>query len=261
VFEAVTIGDLVSNYIQSLKLGKKEAQNDLAKFVRWIGGNRLLFDVSPSELEDYSSKEGMSDPDSLRLKTLRNFLNYAKEIGVIDGNMAIHVKIRRTNKKVRNSSAILEITRPQLTQEGYSAIELRLEHVQGELLLAADEVKKAAADKDVKENAPLEAAREHLGKLDAERRDLQDTILTAQILSSDITGGSAHQGGKVKLKDLSNGRTASWMLVDAREASLADQKLSISSPVGKAVLGYYAGQEFIVETPGGIVNYKLLEVE
>ena len=259
--ESFTIADSVSNYIQSLRSGKKEAQNDLAKFVRWIGGDRSLVDLSPSELEDYSAKEGSSEPDSSRLKTLRHFLNYAKKNGIVDVNMAIHVKIRRPNKKIRNSNVIHEISRPKLTQDGYSTLEVRLEHVQGELLLAAEEVKKAAADKDVRENAPLEAAREHLGKLDAERRELQDTLSTAQIISAEITGGSAHQGGMVKLRDLSNGRIDSWLLVDSREASLSDGKLSISSPVGRAVLGFYAGQEFTVDTPGGEVKYKLLEVE
>ena len=46
--ESFTIADSVSNYIQSLRSGKKEAQNDLAKFVRWIGGDRSLVDLSPS---------------------------------------------------------------------------------------------------------------------------------------------------------------------------------------------------------------------
>ena len=261
MIQSFTIADLVSNYIQSLKTGKKEAQNDLAKFVRWIGANRTLDEMRPNELEDYSSKEGASEPDSSRLKTLRQFLNYARKNGIIDVNMAIHVKIRRPNKKIRNSSLGFEISRPQLTQDGYTALEVRFNHLQGELILAAQEVKKAAADKDVRENAPLEAAREHLGKLDAERRELQDTLSTAQIINSDIIGGSAHQGGRVRLTDLTNGYTDSWLLVDAREASLTDGKLSISSPVGKAVLGYYAGQEFTVETPGGKIQYKLLEVE
>jgi transcription elongation factor GreA len=126
------------------------------------------------------------------------------------------------------------------------------------------EIKKAAADKDVRETAPLETAREHLGQIASRIRETQDILERAQVMENESSGEPARavrQGSRVTLQDLATGEMATYLLVDPREANLLHGKLSIASPVGQAALDQRAGQELVVTAPKGTLRYCIVKVE
>lgn len=264
--QPLTLSDGVTSYLESLKSGRTEAQQQLVKFVRWFGQDRTLSAIAPVDIEDFSTQTGSGvDGNGPQLKPVRDFLSYAKKRGILEQNLASHVKVRRGLRKSTSRAArggAMASAPARLTQEGYDQLRERLEWLQEEMIRAAAEVRRAAADKDVRENAPLEAAREYLGQLDFRRREAEAVMESAQV----IEGGAAdddsvRQGGRVTLEDLSTGASQTWMLVDPREAAPLDGRLSTSSPVGQAVLGRFPGDEVEVAAPRGMVRYRIGRAE
>ena len=124
------------------------------------------------------------------------------------------------------------------------------------------DIQKAAADKDVRENAPLEAAREHQGQLMARIREDEETLAQARIISDDkLDNDSVIQGSRVSLKDLETGEDQQYLLVDPREANALNGRISTTSPVGQAMLNRREGEEIRVSAPRGVRSYLILRVE
>ena len=127
---------------------------------------------------------------------------------------------------------------------------------------ACQEIQRAAADKDVRENAPLEAAREQLGLVESRIRQIEETLRGAVVVepSNRAPGQKVAVGSKVALKDLDSGREAKYMVVSASEANPLEGKISDVSPVGKALLTAIPGQHVEVETPRGKQRFRVLAV-
>ena len=242
-----------------------EYQQQLVKLVRWFGQDRLLSAIAPVDIEDYSTQTGSGvDGNGPQLKPVRDFLSYAKKRGIVEQNLASHVKVRPGVRKSRTRAARGATGNPPalLTQQGYDQLQERFAWLQEEMVRAAAEVRRAAADKDVRENAPLEAAREYLGQLDFRRREAEAVLESAQVIEDGAAEDeSVRQGGTVTLEDLSTGASQTWMLVDPREAAPLNGRLSTSSPVGQAVLGLHPGDEVEVAAPRGVVRYRITSVE
>ena len=140
----------------------------------------------------------------------------------------------------------------------------RLEQLRKDLPPAAAEIRRAAADKDVRENAPLEAARQHHGHIMARIRELEDTLTRAQLLQEgepQEERKQARQGSLVTLKDIASGEELTYLLVDPREANSLGGKLSIGSPVGQAMHDRREGDEVEVKAPRGSFLYQIVRVE
>jgi transcription elongation factor GreA len=194
---------------------------------------------------------------------VRDFLTYARKSGFLSENLAVHVKMpKAARKSASRVAAPTDPTSVWLTQQGYDQLQERLVWLQEEMVSAAAEIKKAAADKDVRENAPLEAAREHLGQLDGRRRETEEALKLAQVIGEDGAGaGVVRQGGAITLLDVSTGQSQEWLLVDPREAAPLDGRLSTTSPVGHAVLGRREGDEVDVSAPRGMVRYRIVHAQ
>ena len=170
--------EAVTEYLQSLQEGRVEGQQELLKFARWFGRERALADFTPPEIGDYAEQAtaGSSNGEG-RLRPVREFLIYAKKRGLLERNLAVHLKARRTGRSTRRQPrerrAGPEPVR--LTSEGLAEIEERLKRLRKELTQAAAEIRRAAADKDVRENAPLEAARQHHGQIMSRIREIWRT--------------------------------------------------------------------------------------
>jgi transcription elongation factor GreA len=120
------------------------------------------------------------------------------------------------------------------------------------------EIRKAMADKDFRENAPLDAAKERQGRIETQIRQLESTIASAQILSGSSNGGEIARsavGTRITVKDKDSGEILDYTLVDAREADTGQRRISIQSPVGQALLDLGAGDEVAVPTPKGTLTY------
>ena len=124
----------------------------------------------------------------------------------------------------------------------------------------AAEIRRAAADKDVRENAPLEAAREQLGQLESRITELEKALESAVTVKRSGTNKAVLLGSKVVLKQVDSGRETTYMIVGALEADPLGGKISDVSPVGKALMNQAVGREVSVTTPGGPVKYLIKRV-
>jgi transcription elongation GreA/GreB family factor len=92
-------------------------------------------------------------------------------------------------------------------------------------------------------------------------RELEDKLSRAEIIDTkNIDTGKAYLGAKVKLKDLGSGEEVFYKLVGQDEADPIEDLISISSPVGKSLLGRKKGDTVEVEAPVGVLKYEIVEI-
>jgi transcription elongation factor GreA len=116
---------------------------------------------------------------------------------------------------------------------------------------------------DLRENAEYQYAKEEQGFIEGRIHDLEGKLSNAQII--DVTqiasSGKVIFGSTVELLNLSNDEKISYQIVGDEEADIKGNKLSVYSPIGRALIGKEEGAEVLVETPGGQVEYEILSVQ
>ena len=256
---SLTLMEAVELYVKSLRAKDSNTQQHLVGFVRDMGGNRLVGKIQPSEIGEYGEQTLASGTHAVeRLQSVRKFLSYANRKELTEHNLAQHLRIRRSRRSVRNATGDGPRT-VEVTREGHRALVEELEQRKAERGLLASEIKRAAADKDVRENAPLEAARERHGLNEAKIRDIEAHLKDAQISDeAGLGGGTVAMGARVVLKDARGEKT--YTVVSAMEASPAEGKISDVSPLGKAIMGKTSGQSVEVKTPRGTTSYRIVKV-
>jgi len=119
----------------------------------------------------------------------------------------------------------------------------------------------ARAQGDLSENAEYDAAKEAQGHLEAKIAKTQHIIAHARIVDdSQIDATKAFILSKVKVKNLQNGAENTYVLTSAEEANLAVGKISISSPIGKGLLGKEVGDVIKIEVPAGEVKLEIVNI-
>ena len=259
--------EAVTAYLHGLENGREESRQLLLKFMRWFGRTRLMDKLTPPEIGHYAEQETLGNDDGpRRLLAIREFLVHSKKIGLIQTNLAVHLRARRSGRagKARRIDQNAGDGMVRLTAQGLAEKVQRLEEFRSQLPRVTEEIKRAAADKDVRENAPLEAARQQHGLIMARIRELEDTISKAKVLEQNEEKGGrklVRQGSVVTLKDIDSGEDQTWQLVDPREANSLGGKMSIASPVGNAMQNRGIGDKFQVDVPKGSLTYQILNVE
>lgn len=265
--QRTALADLLRAYLSTL--GSKatpEVQQELTRFVRWCGWDRPAEELTPPEVEDYATT--LTAPGleaNHRLEALRGFLTFAYRQGALKQNLARHLRVRNARARRPGEKAqATPLPQVNLTPEGYARLQARLEMLHQEMRRLSQEIRRAAADKDVRENAPLEAAREQQGHIASQIRVLEATLKSARVLKPEQgqeAGGRVRLGSRVHLLDLVRGREVVYHLVDPREADPLKGQLSTASPVGKALMDRAEGEEVEVKAPRGTLRYRILRVE
>jgi len=115
---------------------------------------------------------------------------------------------------------------------------------------------------DLKENAEYHAAREELSMLETKIKQLEDRLGRARVINEeDIPDDKIYILTKVVLKDLDFNETLEYRLVSPAEANVTQNKISVSSPIGQALLGKKVGEKVAVPVPAGTINYEILEIK
>ncbi len=115
---------------------------------------------------------------------------------------------------------------------------------------------------DLKENAEYHAAREELSLTETKIQQLQDRIARARIIDEDDRDtDQVSILTTVKVFDLKRKKEYEYTLVSADEADVKSNKISISSPVGKGLLGKKIGEVAEIQVPAGILQYKIISIE
>lgn len=263
----VTIIQAVGFYVGSFKAQDTydSLHRELFKFVNWCGPERLLSAINPSEIGEYAEQvggTGTTPQAAERLQVVREFLVYARKKGLIDKNLAQHVRIRKSRSRHIGVHVQEIAERIELTPDGHAQLIAQLEQLKSERAPLAVQIQKAAADKDVRENVPLEAAREQLGHVESRIREIENTLKAAVVMDSSRQekGQTVKLGMRVHVKDLTTNRETSYMLVGRTETNPLEGKISDVSPLGRALVNRSVGQEVEVETPRGKTRYRILKV-
>ncbi len=152
--------------------------------------------------------------------------------------------------------------RVHLTQEGYEKLSEELGFLkQKKRKEISQSIEHARSLGDLKENAEYHAAKEAMAENERKIKELEDKLSRAEIIDTkNIDTDKAYLGAKVKLKDLSSGEEITYKLVGQDEADPLADLISISSPVGKSLLGCQKGEEISVQAPVGTLKYKVIEI-
>jgi transcription elongation factor GreA len=263
--ETVTVIEGISKYINNprTKTDGPHTASELGRFAQYYGADRVLKEIDPSEVGSYSESisEGGAVPQAAeKLQVVRAFLSYMKKSGHLEVNLAQHVRIKKNRVRNNKPADIQEVI--ELTPAGHKQLNAELESLKNERVGLAEEIHKAAQDKDVRENAPLEAAREQQGHVEARIRDIELQLRNAVVIDPKKRRKDARVriGAKVTLKDLNSGKEQGYTVVSVSEANPLENKISNVSPVGKAVMKRVAGQQIEVDTPLGKQSFLIVRV-
>jgi len=148
------------------------------------------------------------------------------------------------------------------TQQGYADLEAELVDLRSKSRNLIDEIRKAAADKDFRENVPLQAAREQRGYLEGRIAELEETLKSAVIMDyKEKVAIRVSIGDSVILSDLDSGEELRYMLVSPHEVDPTKGKISSASPIGQAIIGKGQGEIVKIAVPAGKLRYQIKQVE
>ena len=260
-------GQYVSKHVMSMKGDKAETSKELQRFVQWCGPHKVMGDVTPSMIGDYVERvigSGTTPQAPERLQAVRQFLSFAHKEQIIERKLAQHVRVRRVRPRFGTGS-LQEDSRIQLTEEGHEQLVAELESLKVRRPELSEAIRLAAADKDVRENAPLEAAREDAGRVEGRISQIEQTLNNSVVMDAAAIARSrvVKLGAVVSVLDLSPERRSSqpadYTVVSASEVK-PPEKISDVSPLGGALLGRSVGHEVDVQTPRGMMKYKILGI-
>jgi transcription elongation factor GreA len=149
-----------------------------------------------------------------------------------------------------------------LTQEGYEKLKQELEHLKTtKRRKLSDEIGKARALGDISENAEYDAAKEAQGINEKKIAEIEQRLAVAQIIDeSQMATDEVLIGATVEIQDIETSEKETYTLVSETEADFANSRISVTSPVGKALLGHKKDDFVDISVPAGILKYKILNI-
>lgn len=157
----------------------------------------------------------------------------------------------------------MSMERVPMTAEGYSTLEAELQRLKSEerpRIIQA--IAEARAHGDLSENAEYHAAKEAQGMNEAKVAELEDKLSRADVIDpKSMSGTTVKFGATVKLVDEDTEEEVKYKIVGDAEANLRDGKISISSPIARALIGKEKGDVVEVTTPKGSRSFEILKIE
>ncbi|MDR2869476.1 MAG: transcription elongation factor GreA [Deferribacteraceae bacterium] len=149
-----------------------------------------------------------------------------------------------------------------ITVEGFNKLKAELERLKTvdrkEIIEA---IKEARSHGDLSENAEYDAAKERQGLIEARITELESKMGRFDVIdTSQMKGDKIMFGASVKLENIDNGEVRNYTIVGPDEADISQGKVSILSPLSRAIIGKKAGDDVIVQAPGGDIEYEIVEV-
>ncbi|MDO8531938.1 MAG: transcription elongation factor GreA [Dehalococcoidia bacterium] len=265
--QGATIAQIAARYLTEAPLhDKPSAQQEINRFIRWCRGDRFVSQLTPHELELYAESCSSSYGDAgVRLQPLKSFFRYVSKKGLTPENLGVHLKVKRVSGARRNgrNARAGAADAMQLTPEGFALLQGELEELKSRRVHIAEELKRAMADKDFRENAPLDAAREAQGMTEARIRELEHKLRSATLIEgrNGERSSRVRLGCRVTVRDLANSEEFLYVLVNPSEVNPSTGKISVMSPTGRALLEHELGDEVDVSAPAGKLRYRVVKVE
>ncbi len=155
------------------------------------------------------------------------------------------------------------MSRIPITRNGYNQLHKELINlkkvVRPQVIKAIEE---ARAHGDLSENAEYVAAKERQSFVESKIREIEQKLANAEIMDSpQFTDGKVGFGSTVTLENCDSNEKVTYQIVGPDESDIPSGKISIASPLGKALIGKEVDDEIVVKTPGGTKRYLLLKIE
>ncbi|MBE0597128.1 MAG: transcription elongation factor GreA [Desulfuromonadales bacterium] len=150
-----------------------------------------------------------------------------------------------------------------MTREGYQRLQEELKRL---MRVARPQVVQAIAEArshgDLSENAEYDAAKEKQSFIEGRIKELNDKIARAQVINpAELDSEKVLFGAKVTLFDVDNGAEVTYQIVGEDEADIKLGKLSVTSPVGKALIGHRLDDEVRINVPSGMKIYEIIDIK
>lgn len=154
------------------------------------------------------------------------------------------------------------MTRVPITREGYNSLLKELEYMKAvQRTRIVREIEVAREHGDLTENAEYHAAKEKQGHIEAKIRDLENKLGESDIIeTARLPEDRAVFGTVVVLENLETGKTVQYRLVGPHEADIKKNRVSVTSPIGRALLGKGPGDVATVQAPGGAKEYEVIRI-
>ena len=156
------------------------------------------------------------------------------------------------------------MTRVLLTADGAEKLREELKRLKSvERPRVIEAIAEARAHGDLSENAEFDAAKEQQGFIEGRISELEDQLSRAEVIDPAKlnAGGKVVFGAWVDLYDVDDDAEVSYQIVGELEADLENRQISVTSPIGRALIGKHEGDEVEVQTPGGTRTYEIVKVK
>ncbi len=148
-----------------------------------------------------------------------------------------------------------------ITKKGYEALKVELERLRKERPKIIEAIAEARAHGDLSENAEYDAAKDRQGFVESRIKELEGKVADARIIeNTNRTSETIIFGATVGLLETQSNQKKQYTLVGQDEADLKDGKISVQSPVGRALIGKRVGDVVEVTTPAKVVEYEVLNI-
>ncbi len=152
--------------------------------------------------------------------------------------------------------------RTPITKKGYEVLKKELNNLKKvERPQNIKAIEEARAHGDLSENAEFDAAKDRQGFIEGRIGELTFKLANADIIDTDkLPRDRAVFGSKVVVENIDTGEDINYQLVGPEESDIDKGRISVSSPLGKEIIGKKPGDEFVLQVPGGKRNYELVEI-
>lgn len=149
-----------------------------------------------------------------------------------------------------------------ITEEGFNRLERELKHLKDiERPAVIQAIAEAREHGDLSENAEYSAAREKQSFIEGRIKELESIISRADIIDvKSMTGDKVKFGATVTILDEDTEKEQTWQIVGEVEADIKQGRISLSSPIGRALIGKPKGDVIEVSSPGGDKSYEIIDV-
>ncbi len=149
-----------------------------------------------------------------------------------------------------------------ITKAGFEKIKKDLEHLKN---VAVPEnirdIEVARAHGNLSENAEYTAAKERQSFLHGRIQELENSLATSEIIDlTNLTADKIVFGSSVVISDINTGADTTYQLVGPMESDIAQNRISVTSPIGRALIGKRVGEEVRVNTPGGVREFEIVRI-
>ena len=150
-----------------------------------------------------------------------------------------------------------------MTAEGHKALDEELKHLKSvERPAVIQAISEAREHGDLSENAEYHAAKERQGWIEGRVQELEDKLARAQVIdTSKMSGDTVKFGATVTVLDEDTEKEATYKIVGEDESDVKSGKISLSSPISRALINKETGDVVEVNAPGGVKSYEILKVE